>query len=144
MYIRRFLLHRRIDREGEVVEKVSMSHEDYLEAIVMLGGSQTQSVRSVDIAAKMGVSKASVSKAVTSLKNSDMLEQPYYGDITLTDDGYAYGCAVLKRHEMLTRFLTEKVGLSKQVAEEEACQMEHAISDESFQKWLAYFEKIGL
>ncbi len=144
MYIRRFLLHRRIDREGEVVEKVSMSHEDYLEAIVMLGGSQTQSVRSVDIAAKMGVSKASVSKAVTSLKNSGMLEQPYYGDITLTDDGYAYGCAVLKRHEMLTRFLTEKVGLSKQVAEEEACQMEHAISDESFQKWLAYFEKIGL
>lgn len=144
MYIRRFLLHRRIDREGEVVEKVSMSHEDYLEAIVMLGGSQTQLVRSVDIAAKMGVSKASVSKAVTSLKNSGMLEQPYYGDITLTDDGYAYGCAVLKRHEMLTRFLTEKVGLSKQVAEEEACQMEHAISDESFQKWLAYFEKIGL
>lgn len=144
MYIRRFLLHRRIDREGEVVEKVSMSHEDYLEAIVMLGGSQTQSVRSVDIAAKMGVSKASVSKAVTSLKNSGMLEQPYYGDITLTDDGYAYGCAVLKRHEMLMRFLTEKVGLSKQVAEEEACQMEHAISDESFQKWLAYFEKIGL
>lgn len=144
MYIRRFLLHRRIDREGEVVEKVSMSHEDYLEAIVMLGGSQTQSVRLVDIAAKMGVSKASVSKAVTSLKNSGMLEQPYYGDITLTDDGYAYGCAVLKRHEMLTRFLTEKVGLSKQVAEEEACQMEHAISDESFQKWLAYFEKIGL
>ncbi len=138
------MLHRRIDREGEVVEKVSMSHEDYLEAIVMLGGSQTQSVRSVDIAAKMGVSKASVSKAVTSLKNSGMLEQPYYGDITLTDDGYAYGCAVLKRHEMLTRFLTEKVGLSKQVAEEEACQMEHAISDESFQKWLAYFEKIGL
>lgn len=138
------MLHRRIDREGEAVEKVSMSHEDYLEAIVMLGGSQTQSVRSVDIAAKMGVSKASVSKAVTSLKNSGMLEQPYYGDITLTDDGYAYGCAVLKRHEMLTRFLTEKVGLSKQVAEEEACQMEHAISDESLQKWLAYFEKIGL
>lgn len=121
-----------------------MSHEDYLEAIVMLGGSQTQSVRSVDIATKMGVSKASVSKAVTSLKNSGMLEQPYYGDITLTEDGYNYGCAVLKCHEMLTRFLTEKVGLTEEVAEEEACQMEHAISDESFKKWLAYFERIGL
>lgn len=126
------------------MEKVSRSHEDYLEAIVMLGGSQTQSVRSVDIATKMGVSKASVSKAVTSLKNSGMLEQPYYGDITLTEDGYNYGCAVLKRHEMLTRFLTEKVGLTEEVAEEEACQMEHAISDESFKKWLAYFERIGL
>ena len=126
------------------MEKVSMSHEDYLEAIVMLGGSQTQSVRSVDIATKMGVSKASVSKAVTSLKNSGMLEQPYYGDITLTEDGYKYGYAVLKRHEMLTRFLVEKVGLSEEVAEDEACQMEHAISDESFKKWLAYFERIGL
>ena len=121
-----------------------LCHEDYLEAIVMLGGSQTQSVRSVDIATKMGVSKASVSKAVTSLKNSGMLEQPYYGDITLTEDGYNYGCAVLKRHEMLTRFLTEKVGLSAEVAEDEACQMEHAISDDSFRKWLDYFEEIGL
>ena len=126
------------------MEKVSMSHEDYLEAIVMLGGTTENSVRSVDIATKMGVSKASVSKAVTSLKNSGMLEQPYYGDITLTEDGYKYGYAVLKRHEMLTRFLVEKVGLSEEVAEDEACQMEHAISDESFKKWLAYFERIGL
>ena len=59
------------------MEKVSMSHEDYLEAIVMLGGSDTQSVRSVDVATKLGVSKASVSKAVASLKASGMLDQPY-------------------------------------------------------------------
>ena len=52
------------------MEKVSMSHEDYLEAIVMLGGTSTLPVRSVDIAAKLGVSKASVSKAVASLKAS--------------------------------------------------------------------------
>ena len=45
---------------------------------------------------------------------------------------------------MLTRFLVEKVGLSEEVAEDEACQIEHAISDESFKKWLAYFERIGL
>lgn len=126
------------------MEKVSMSHEDYLEAIVMLGGTQTQPVRSVDIATKLGVSKASVSKAVTSLKASGMLDQPYYGDITLTEDGYAYGCAVLKRHEVLTRFLVKEVGLSEEVAEEEACQMEHAISDDSFVKWMDYFKKIGL
>lgn len=126
------------------MEKVSVSHEDYLEAIVMLGGTQTQPVRSVDIATKLGVSKASVSKAVTSLKASGMLDQPYYGDITLTEDGYVYGCAVLKRHEMLTRFLVKEVGLSEEVAEEEACQMEHAISDDSFVKWMDYFKKIGL
>lgn len=126
------------------MEKVSMSHEDYLEAIVMLGGTETQAVRSVDIATKLGVSKASVSKAVASLKASGMLNQPYYGDVTLTADGYQYGCSVLERHEKLTRFLSEKVGLSEEVAEEEACQMEHAISDESFKKWLEYFKSIGL
>lgn len=128
----------------EQVEKVSMSHEDYLEAIIMLGGTQTQPVRSVDIATKLGVSKASVSKSVSHLRNSGMLEQAHYGNITLTEDGYAYGCSVLERHRMLARFLTEKVGLSPEVADAEACQMEHAISDEAFEKWMAYFKKIGL
>lgn len=126
------------------MEKVSMSHEDYLEAIVMLGGTSTLPVRSVDIAAKLGVSKASVSKAVASLKASGMLNQPFYGDITLTEEGYEYGQAVLGRHTMLTKFLVEAIGLDQEDAEEEACQMEHAISDESFEKWLAYFKSIGL
>ncbi len=126
------------------MEKVSMSHEDYLEAIVMLGGTSTLPVRSVDIAAKLGVSKASVSKAVASLKASGMLNQPFYGDITLTEEGYEYGQAVLERHTMLTKFLVEAIGLDQEDAEEEACQMEHAISDESFEKWLAYFKSIGL
>ena len=126
------------------MEKVSVSHEDYLEAIVMLGGTSTLPVRSVDIAAKLGVSKASVSKAVASLKASGMLNQPFYGDITLTEEGYEYGQAVLERHTMLTKFLVEAIGLDQEDAEEEACQMEHAISDESFEKWLAYFKSIGL
>ena len=126
------------------MEKVSMSHEDYLEAIVMLGGTSTLPVRSVDIAAKLGVSKASVSKAVASLKASGMLNQPFYGDITLTEEGYEYGQAVLERHTMLTKFLVEAIGLDQEDAEEEACQMEHAISDESFEKWLAYFKSSGL
>lgn len=125
-------------------EKVSMSHEDYLEAIVMLGGSPERPVRSVDVATKIGVSKASVSKAIASLKAAGLLDQPFYGDITLTPEGYEYGCAVLKRHEMLTKFLVIKVGLGPKVAEEEACQMEHAISDESFEKWMNYFQMIGL
>lgn len=66
------------------MEKMSMSHEDYLEAIVMLGGTTQVSVRSVDIATKLGVSKASVNKAMTTLKEKGLADQPYYGDITLT------------------------------------------------------------
>ena len=76
------------------MEKMSKSHEDYLEAIVMLGGTTEVSVRSVDIANKMGVSKASVNKAVTALKEKALAEQPYYGDITLTEAGFAYGTAI--------------------------------------------------
>lgn len=125
------------------MEKISMSHEDYLEAIVMLGGTTEQPVRSVDVAAKMGVSKASVNKAVSTLKEKHLVDQPYYGDITLTEKGYEYGTSVLGRHELLLTFLTEHLGIDVSVAEEEACQMEHAISDESFEKWATFIKQLG-
>lgn len=126
------------------MEKMSMSHEDYLEAIVMLGGTTEASVRSVDIANKLGVSKASVNKAVTSLKEKGLVDQPYYGDVTLTKDGYAYGTQVFDRHRMLELFLTKALGIEPEVAAKEACQMEHAISDDSFEKWRAFIKKLDL
>lgn len=126
------------------MEKMSMSHEDYLEAIVMLGGTTDVSVRSVDIANKLGVSKASVNKAVTSLKEKGLVDQPYYGDVTLTEDGYAYGTQVFDRHRMLELFLTKVLGIDPEVAAKEACQMEHAISDDSFEKWRAFIKKLDL
>ncbi len=126
------------------MEKMSMSHEDYLEAIVMLGGTTEVSVRSVDIANKLGVSKTSVNKAVTSLKEKGLVDQPYYGDVTLTKDGYAYGTQVFDRHRMLELFLTKALGIEPEVAAKEACQMEHAISDDSFEKWRAFIKKLHL
>ena len=126
------------------MEKVSMSHEDYLEAIIMLGGSAERSVRSVDVAKQMGVSKASVNKAIGLLKEKGFLDQPYYGDITLTSEGYEYGKAVYKRHRYLTAFLSKALGIPEDRAEEEACLMEHAISDDSFEKWVDYIEKLDL
>ena len=126
------------------MEKVSMSHEDYLEAIIMLGGSPEQQIRSVDVAKKLGVSKAAVNKAIGLLKEKGLLNQPYYGDITLTEQGYAYGQAVFKRHRYLTAFLSKELGIAEDVAEEEACLMEHAISDDSFEKWVSYIERLGI
>lgn len=126
------------------MEKVSMSHEDYLEAIVMLGGTTEVPVRSVDIAKQMEVSKASVNKAIGLLKEKGLAEQPYYGDVTLTQSGYEYGKAVLKRHRYLTAFLSKALGIDDETAEDEACLMEHAISDESFEKWVAYIEELGI
>lgn len=126
------------------MEKMSMSHEDYLEAMVMLGATTETSVRSVDVAAKLGVSKASVNKAMSVLKEKGLAEQPYYGDIALTDEGYAYGTSVLERHEMLFTFLTKAIGLSEEDADREACLMEHAISDASFEKWFEFVKKLNL
>ena len=126
------------------MDKMSKSHEDYLEAIVMLGGAVGSSVRSVDVANKLGVSKASVNKAIGLLKDKGLVEQPYYGDITLTEEGYAYGTSVLDRHHMLFSFLTKALGISEEQAEREACLMEHAISDESFEKWSSYIKKLDL
>ena len=125
------------------MEKMSMSHEDYLEAIVMLGGTTEASVRSVDIATKLGVSKASVNKAVTSLKEKGLADQPYYGDITLTEEGYAYGTSVLDRHHMLFSFLTKALGIPEEQAEREACLMEHAISAALERRFLRFHPRFG-
>lgn len=126
------------------MEKISTSHEDYLEAIIMLGGTVEQPVRSVDVANQLSVSKASVNKAVGLLKEKGFVDQPYYGDITLTEEGFEYGQAVYKRHRYLTAFLSKGLGIPEDVAEDEACLMEHAISDESFEKWVAYIDKLGI
>lgn len=130
-------------RRKKHMEKVSKSHEDYLEAIVMLGGA-TSPVRAVDVATKLGVSKASVSKAISVLKEKGLADQPHYGDITLTEDGCEYGTKVLDRHRALTLFLNKALGIDAQIAEEEACLMEHAISDESFEKWLAFIDELNI
>ena len=125
------------------MEKLSKSHEDYLEAIVMLGGTPDRPIRSVDVAKKLGVSKASVNKAMTLLKERSFLDQPYYGDITLTAEGYEYAQAVYKRHRYLRGFLEKALGIDPEIAEDEACLMEHAISDDSFEKWVAFIDEHG-
>lgn len=128
--------------QDNMAKKMSKSHEDYLEAIVELGGTKEQSVRSVDVATSLGVSKASVNKAISALKEKGLVDQPYYGDITLTSEGYEYGAAILDRHHLLFSFLTKELGIAEDVADEEACLMEHAISDDSFKKWVAYIKRI--
>ncbi len=125
-------------------EPLSHSLEDYLEAIVDLAGGCNNPVRAVDVANKLDVSKASVSKAVSTLKERGYAEQPYYGDITLTEKGYEYGTEIWHRHNLLFRFLTEMVGIEPETANYEACQMEHGISIESFKKWEKYLSECGI
>lgn len=129
---------------GVRVEKLTTSSEDYLEAIVNLGGTLTNPVRNVDIANELGVTKASVSKAIQVLRDEGMISQEPYGGVRLTPNGLARGMAVLCRHRLLFAFLTQELGIDPETAEREACGIEHAISDASFERWLAYASKIGL
>lgn len=124
------------------MDRISPAYEDYLEAIFELRDADG-SVRSVDVATKLGVSKASVNKAVKALKTAGLVEQPYYGDITLTGEGMAYGESVLGRHRLLRSFLINVLGVDPEVAEDEACQMEHAISDDTMHKWNEYLKQQG-
>jgi Mn-dependent DtxR family transcriptional regulator len=119
-------------------ERLTSSNEDYIEAIYVLGNYGTTPVRSVDLAARIEVSKASVNKALSNLKAAGMVEQPHYGDITMTDKGREYARSVLDRHHVLYHFLLDVLGVEPATAVMEACKMEHAISDGTLSRWTDY------
>ena len=116
------------------------ANEDYIEAIVMLNGGTDAPVRSVDLARHMGVSKPSINKAVSLLKEAGLVTQEPYGDIYLTAEGLAYGLSVLERHETLISFLVDVLGVEPETAEEEACRIEHTISEDTFKRWCSFTE----
>lgn len=92
--------------------KTSMSHEDYLEAIVMLGGARpTRPCARWMWPTSWAFPKRRWNKAISALKEQELIVQPHYGDITLTEAGYAYGRSVLDRHRMLFDFLTKALGV---------------------------------
>ncbi len=107
------------------------SLEDYLETIMVLS-EKGDKVRSIDVAKMMGVSKPSVNKAVNNLKDRGLITQEVYGGITLTESGRKMGAMIFHRHTTITRFLIEVLGVSDDVAEKDACRIEHIISAETF------------
>lgn len=124
---------------SEIVPGLTMSNEDYLEAILQLS-KESQQVRSVDVAEHLQVSKASVSKAMGILRTAGLIEQEHYGLISLTPLGKEAATEVLYRHKMLKFFLTHVLKVSPETAEMDACRMEHTISKETRDKWFAYIE----
>ena len=106
------------------------SAEMYLETIYQLL-RQRGSVRSVDVAESMGYSKPSVRRAVGLLKQGGYLLMEKDGALTLTEMGMAAAEKVVERHEILTKLLIG-LGVSPETAAEDACKMEHVISDETF------------
>lgn len=107
------------------------SGEMYLEAILILSRTKGQ-VRSIDIVDYMSFSKPSVSRAVGLLKSGGYILVDPEGYITLTDAGREVAEKIYERHTTLTELLT-RLGVDPDVAAEDACRMEHTISDESFE-----------
>ena len=111
------------------------SGEDYLEAILLLQ-KEKEMVRSVDVARHMGVSKPSVCHAVKSLKDGGFLVMDEDRFLHLTDVGRDVAEKTYEKHCFFTHLLID-AGVEPKTAEQDACRMEHAISDNSFQKMKA-------
>jgi DtxR family Mn-dependent transcriptional regulator len=120
-------------------KKLTPSSEDYLEAILELS-EPDGAVRSVDIAEHLSVSKASVTKAMGILREAGLIEQAHYGLIRLTVQGRQRAGKILASHDMLKRFLTDVLGVEESIADQDACRMEHAISDETRSRWLDWMK----
>ena len=120
--------------------KKNRSYEDYLERILMLS-KNLEHVRAIDIANSMGYSKPSVSIALKKLKANNLISvSDTTGYITLTESGNEIASSVLEKHEVITTCLVA-LGVSYEVALEDACNIEHDLSDEAFSKLKEYYYK---
>ena len=112
--------------------EIRQSAEDYLESILVLS-KKGGGVRSIDIATRLGVSKPSVSHAMKLLREDGYIAMDRYGTVTLLEKG-----AEIANQIVLARML-EGLGVPAEIAMEDACKMEHDISQESFEKIKAHY-----
>ena len=117
------------------------SGEDYLEAILVLR-EKNGVVHSIDVAQHMGYSKPSVSRAVSLLKGEGYLTMEKDGRLELTEAGVEVAREIYERHSFLKQWLIH-LGVSAEIAEEDACKIEHNISDETFRCLKLHTERRG-
>ena len=115
------------------------SGEMYLETIHVLSKTNAH-VRSIDISEHMGYSKPSVSRAVGILKRDGLLVMDKDGSLSLTDYGKETAKKIFERHTLLTAFL-KHIGVSAETASDDACKIEHVISDETISAMKSFIEK---
>lgn len=116
------------------------SAEDYLEAILMLKEKNGQ-VRSIDIADLLEVTKPSVSNAVKRLREKGYIEMDASSFITLTDTGYEIARNVYERHQTITDLFVS-LGVDREVAQEDACRIEHILSEQSYKALMTLKDKL--
>ncbi|MDR2486843.1 MAG: metal-dependent transcriptional regulator [Clostridiales Family XIII bacterium] len=111
--------------------KIHESGENYLETILVLK-QRNGSVRSIDIAAEMGFSKPSISRAVGKLRDEGYLTVEAGGFIELTEMGRGAAEQIYERHNVIADFLERELGVCRETALLDACRIEHILSEESF------------
>lgn len=121
---------------------VHESGEMYLEAILVLTNKKG-AARSVDVSEYLGYSKPSVSRAMGILRSGGYITVEKDGTINLTDTGKAIAEKIYERHNLLAKLLV-KIGVDEETATADACKMEHAISDTSFEALKRYASGIGI
>ena len=119
----------------------SNSSEDYMKTILILH-KQKGSVRSVDVAEDMGVTKPSVCNAMKKLRKNKLIFFDEDGFIHFTEEGRAFAEKVYSKHSLLSKLL-RLIGVDRDTAEKDACLMEHAISDETYDCLAAFVHKQG-
>jgi DtxR family transcriptional regulator, Mn-dependent transcriptional regulator len=127
---------------GGSVLKIQESGENYLETILILK-NRNGMVRSIDVANELGFSKASVSRAMSILKEAGLLVMEQNGNLVLTDSGMRKASAIYERHTLIAKFLEQTLGVDHETAVQDSCRMEHVISEKSFQLMKKYVENNG-
>ena len=115
------------------------SKEMYLETIYILE-SDHDHAHVADIAERLGITKPSVTKAMNRLKEEGLINKETYGHITLTEKGEALAVKIYHKHCTIASFLEKSLGLSPEEAANNACRMEHVISDKLMEAIEAYLE----
>ena len=119
--------------------RILESSEDYLEAMLMMK-EQHGYIRSIDIAAELGVTKPSVSYATKRLRENGYITMDKDGLISLTPEGMAIAARIYERHRTLTAFFMY-LGVGEKVAREDACKVEHDLSEETYEAMKRHAEK---
>lgn len=123
--------------EEKIIKEMHESGEMYLETILILSGEKP-AVRSIDVGEYMGFSKPSVSRAVGKLKADGYISVDKSGYITLTESGRATAERIYDRHNTLEKiFMT--MGVDQETAEDDACKLEHYLSDTTYEAMKKYF-----
>jgi DtxR family Mn-dependent transcriptional regulator len=123
----------------EIKEKITASLEDYLEAIYKII-EEKQGVKAIEISRKLGVGRSSVTEALKTLADKGLVNYGRYDVISLTSAGEKVAQQVIFKHDALYEFFTGILGVAPEDAHENACRVEHVISEDLLKRLIAFIE----